>query len=82
MSTINIKCDENDKIIVDDNLRTNLSNIYAIGDVVRGPMLAHKGEEEGIFVAELIGGKATQIKYNSIPSIIYTYPEVASVGCT
>ena len=61
-------------------MRTNVPHIFGIGDVVRGAMLAHKAEEEGIYVAELIAGKPAHINYNAIPSVIYTYPEVAVVG--
>ena len=77
-----IKADDKGRVIVDDHLRTNVPHIYGIGDVVRGAMLAHKAEEEGIFVAELIAGKSAHINYNAIPSVIYTYPEVAVVGET
>ena len=74
----------NDKgmIETDNHNRTNLSSIYAIGDVTNGPMLAHKAEEEGILVAETIAGQNSQINYNHIPNVIYTNPEVASVGMT
>ena len=77
-----VKVDNKGRVIVDDYLRTNVPNIYGIGDVVRGPMLAHKAEDEGIFVAELIAKKPVHINYNAIPSVIYTYPEVAVVGET
>jgi dihydrolipoamide dehydrogenase len=77
-----VKVDEKGRVIVNDHLETNISNIYAIGDVVRGAMLAHKAEEEGIFVAESVAGKHPHINYNAIPGVIYTYPEVASVGYT
>ena len=63
-------------------MQTNVSNIYAIGDVVRGAMLAHKAEEEGVMVAEIISGQKPHINYNLIPNVIYTWPEVASVGKT
>ncbi len=69
-------------IEVDDHCRTNLPNIFAIGDVVRGPMLAHKGEEEGVMVAELIAGQKPHINYDAIPWVIYTSPEIAWVGRT
>lgn len=69
-----VKIDEKGRVIVDDHLQTNASNIYAIGDVVRGAMLAHKAEEEGIYVAEQISGKPCHINYNAIPAVIYTYP--------
>ena len=70
------------QIEVDDHLKTKVDNIYAIGDVVRGAMLAHKGEEEGIFVAELLAGQKPHINYLLIPGVVYTWPEVASVGYT
>lgn len=65
---------------VDEQCKTNISNIFAVGDVVRGPMLAHKGSEEGVMVAERLAGKKTQVNYNLIPSVIYTHPEIAWVG--
>ena len=69
-------------IHVDDQCRCNLPGIYAIGDVVRGPMLAHKGSEEGVMVAELIAGEHAEVNYNTIPSVIYTHPEISWVGKT
>lgn len=74
----------NDKgqVIVNDELQTSASNIYAIGDVVRGQMLAHKAEEEGVMVAELLAGQKPHIDYNLIPGVVYTWPEVAAVGKT
>lgn len=77
-----IKLDKLGRIIVDDNLKTSEDNIYAIGDVIHGPMLAHKAEEEGIFVVETINGQNPHINYKAIPSVVYTWPEVASVGHT
>jgi len=77
-----VKMDERGKVEVDDHLRTNADNIYAIGDVVKGAMLAHKAEEEGVFVAESIMGQKPHINYNLIPGVVYTWPEVASVGYT
>jgi dihydrolipoamide dehydrogenase len=74
--------DEWGVIHVDEQCRTNLPEVYAVGDAVRGPMLAHKGSEEGVMVAELIAGHAAQINYNAVPSVIYTSPEVAWVGQT
>ena len=74
--------DERGFIHVDDQCRTNLPGIYAIGDVVRGPMLAHKGSEEGVMVAELIAGHTAQVNYDLVPSVIYTHPEVSWVGKT
>ncbi|GAA4464676.1 dihydrolipoyl dehydrogenase [Nibrella saemangeumensis] len=70
------------QIEVDNHLRTQVSNIYAIGDVIRGAMLAHKAEEEGVFVAETIAGQKPHINYRLIPGVVYTWPEVASVGYT
>jgi dihydrolipoamide dehydrogenase len=70
------------KIPVDDHLKTKVGNIYAIGDVVRGAMLAHKAEEEGVMVAEQMAGQKPHINYNLIPGVVYTWPEVASVGYT
>ena len=69
-------------IEVNEFLQTSINNIYAIGDVVRGSMLAHKAEEEGVMVAEFIAGQKPHIDYNLIPNVIYTWPEVASVGKT
>jgi len=77
-----VEMDDKGRIKVDDHLRTNVENIYAIGDVVRGAMLAHKAEEEGVFVAETIDGQKPHINYNLIPGVVYTWPEVASVGFT
>ncbi len=73
---------EKGQIVVDDHLRTNVDNIYAIGDVVRGAMLAHKAEEEGVFVAETLAGQKPHMNYLLIPGVVYTWPEVASVGYT
>lgn len=74
---------ERGKVLVDEHtLQTNVPNIYAIGDVVRGAMLAHKAEEEGVFVAETIAGQKPHINYNLIPGVVYTWPEVAAVGKT
>ena len=70
------------KIVVDDHLKTKVDNIYALGDVVRGAMLAHKAEEEGVMVAEQIAGQKPHINYLLIPGVVYTWPEVASVGYT
>jgi dihydrolipoamide dehydrogenase len=70
------------QIPVDDHLKTKVDNIYAIGDVVRGAMLAHKAEEEGVMVAEQLAGQKPHINYNLIPGVVYTWPEVASVGQT
>ncbi|QJP34891.1 dihydrolipoyl dehydrogenase [Nonlabens sp. Ci31] len=77
-----VKINERGQVEVNDHMQTNVPNIYAIGDVVRGIMLAHKAEEEGVFVAEVIAGQKPHINYNLIPNVIYTWPEVASVGKT
>lgn len=79
---IDLKMDDHGRIEVDNQLRTNVPNIFAIGDVVKGAMLAHKAEEEGIFVAEVIAGQKPHIDYNLIPNVVYTWPEVAGVGQT
>jgi dihydrolipoamide dehydrogenase len=73
---------ERGQIPVDEHLRTKVDNVYAIGDVVRGAMLAHKAEEEGVFVAEQLAGQKPHIHYHLIPGVVYTWPEVASVGYT
>ena len=77
-----ISTNERGMIPVDENLRTSQQHIYAIGDVIRGAMLAHKAEEEGVFVAETINGENPHIDYNLIPGVVYTWPEVAAVGKT
>ncbi|WP_288424173.1 dihydrolipoyl dehydrogenase [uncultured Spirosoma sp.] len=77
-----LKADERGKIEVDGNLRTNVPHIYALGDVIRGAMLAHKAEEEGTFIAETIVGQKPHIHYRLIPNVVYTWPEVAAVGYT
>jgi dihydrolipoamide dehydrogenase len=79
---IGVAVDEHGRIIVDQGFATNIPGIYAIGDVIRGPMLAHKAEEEGIALAERLAGQKTSVDYNAIPAVIYTWPEVASVGRT
>ena len=75
-----LKLDERNRIVIDGHYRTNLPGVYAIGDVVTGPMLAHKAEEEGVAAAEIIAGKPGHVNYNVIPGVIYTDPEVACVG--
>ena len=77
-----VQLNEQGQVTVDDHLQTTAANIYAIGDVVRGAMLAHKAEEEGVMVAELLSGQKPHIDYNLVPNVIYTWPEVASVGKT
>ena len=82
LKKMSIKCDNQGRIQVDNKFQTSVKNIYAIGDVIKGPMLAHKAEEEGIAVAEIIAGQSGHVNYNIIPGVIYTSPEVASVGKT
>jgi dihydrolipoamide dehydrogenase len=82
LDKIGVKVDNKGRIETDDHLRTNLENIYAIGDVVKGAMLAHKAEEEGVYVAEVMAGQKPHINYNLIPGVVYTWPEVAAVGYT
>ncbi|WP_420322730.1 dihydrolipoyl dehydrogenase [Flagellimonas sp.] len=77
-----VKLDNRGRVEVNEHLQTNVSNIYAIGDVVKGAMLAHKAEEEGTMVAELLAGQKPHIDYNLIPGVVYTWPEVAAVGKT
>ncbi|ABM94968.1 dihydrolipoyl dehydrogenase [Methylibium petroleiphilum] len=79
---VGLKLDERGAIVVDDDCRTNLPKVWAIGDVVRGPMLAHKAEEEGVAVAERIAGQHGHVNFNTIPWVIYTSPEIAWVGQT
>ncbi len=82
LSKVGIKKDKKGRIEVNKKLQTTVKNIYAIGDVIKGPMLAHKAEEEGIAVAEILAGQAGHVNYNVIPGVIYTSPEVATVGKT
>ena len=82
LDAVKIQTNSSGQIVVNNNLQTSCENIYAIGDVVRGAMLAHKAEEEGTMVAEILAGQKPHINYNLIPNVIYTWPEVASVGKT
>ena len=82
LEKIGINLDGKNRIKTDKNFKTNIDNIYAIGDVISGPMLAHKAEDEGIAVAENIVGQSGHVNYNTIPGVIYTTPEVASIGKT
>ena len=77
-----VKLDDRGRVEVNEHLQTNVSNIYAIGDVIRGAMLAHKAEDEGTLVAEILAGQKPHIDYNLIPGVVYTWPEVAAVGKT
>ncbi|MBO3699463.1 dihydrolipoyl dehydrogenase [Roseivirga sp. E12] len=82
LENVGIKTDDRGRIEVDSHLVTSADNIYAIGDVIKGAMLAHKAEEEGVFVAEVINGEKPHINYNLIPGVVYTWPEVSAVGLT
>lgn len=82
LNNVGIQTDKQGRIPIDDHLRTSVKNIYAIGDVVAGPMLAHKSEEEGIAAIENILGIGGHVNYDAIPGVVYTHPEVASVGKT
>ena len=77
-----MELDDRKRVKVDGHWATNVPGIYAIGDVIAGPMLAHKGEDEGVAVAEVLAGQAGHVNYDAIPSVVYTWPEVASVGKT
>jgi dihydrolipoamide dehydrogenase len=75
-----VKLDNRGRVITDAHYATNVAGIYAIGDVIAGPMLAHKAEDEGVAAAEIIAGQAGHVNYDAIPNVIYTFPELASVG--
>jgi dihydrolipoamide dehydrogenase len=79
---VGILRDQQGRIIVDHHYKTNIQGVYAIGDVIAGPMLAHKAEEEGVACAELMAGRAGHVNYETVPGVIYTHPEIASVGLT
>ena len=81
-AALGLNVTKRNEIVVDDRMRTNVPNVYAIGDCVPGPMLAHKAEEEGVVAAEVIAGKPAHMHYKSIPGVVYTWPEIASVGST
>ena len=82
LSKIGVKKDSKGTIEVNSKFQTSVKNIYAIGDVIKGPMLAHKAEEEGIALAEILAGQSGHVNYNVIPGVVYTSPEVATVGKT
>lgn len=82
LDKVGVKITDRGIVETDKHFRTNIDNIYAIGDVIKGPMLAHKAEDEGVSVAEIIAGKVGHVNYDTIPGVIYTYPEAASVGKT
>ena len=82
LDAVGVKRDERGCIIVDDVFETNVEGIYAIGDVIPGPMLAHKAEEDGVVLAEMLAGQSGHVDYNLVPGVVYTYPEAASIGQT
>jgi dihydrolipoamide dehydrogenase len=82
LDAVGVKRDSRGRVIADPHYRTNVAGIYAIGDIIAGPMLAHKAEEEGVAAAEIIAGQAGHVNYDVIPNVVYTFPEIASVGKT
>lgn len=82
LDKIGVKCDERGRIMTDGSYATNVAGIFAVGDVIEGPMLAHKAEEEAVAAVEMMAGQSPHVNYNTIPSVIYTAPEVATVGAT
>jgi len=82
LKSVGVELDEKNRVKTNNNFQTNIDNIYAIGDVIKGPMLAHKAEDEGIAVAENIAGQSGHVNYDTIPGVVYTTPEVASIGRT
>jgi dihydrolipoamide dehydrogenase len=82
LETMGVQKDPKGRILTDEHFATNVTGIYAIGDVIAGPMLAHKAEDEGVAVAEILAGKAGHVNYEVIPNVVYTYPEVATLGRT
>lgn len=82
LETLGIERDKRGVVQVNDHFQTQVPNVYAIGDLIRGPMLAHKAEEEGVAVAEILAGRAGHVNYETVPSVIYTWPELASVGAS
>jgi dihydrolipoamide dehydrogenase len=82
LETVGVSLDERGRVRTDDHFATNVPGIYAIGDAIAGPMLAHKAEDEGVAIAEILAGKPGHVDYGVIPAVVYTWPEVASVGQT
>ena len=80
LDTVGVALDKRGRVVTDNHYRTNVPGIYAVGDCREGPMLAHKAEDEAVACAELIAGKAGHVNYDAIPSVVYTFPEVATVG--
>lgn len=82
LDKVGVKMDDRGRVITDEKFATNVDGIYAIGDVIAGPMLAHKAEEEGVILAEMLAGQSGHIDYNLVPGVVYTWPEIAQVGQT
>jgi dihydrolipoamide dehydrogenase len=82
LEAVGVQCDQRGRIVVDAQYSTNVKGIYAIGDVIAGPMLAHKAMDEGTALAEILAGQAGQVNYEVIPNVVYTFPEIATVGKT
>jgi dihydrolipoamide dehydrogenase len=82
LEALGVKKDNRGRVMIDEHFRTNVAGIYAIGDVIAGPMLAHKAEDEGVAAAEIIAGQAGHVNYEVIPNVVYTFPQIASVGKT
>jgi dihydrolipoamide dehydrogenase len=82
LEKVGVKLDERKRVEVDEFFESSVEGIYAIGDVIKGPMLAHKAEDEGVILAEMLAGQSGHIDYDKIPGVVYTHPEVASVGRT
>ncbi len=82
LEQVGVSKDNRGRVVVDGHFKTSVPGIYAIGDVIAGPMLAHKAEDEGVAVAEILAGQAGHVNYDVIPNVIYTFPEVASIGKT
>jgi dihydrolipoamide dehydrogenase len=80
LGDVGVKTDNRGRVIVDPHFKTNVPGIYAIGDVIAGPMLAHKAQDEGMVVAEILAGQAGHVNYDAIPNVVYTFPEIATVG--
>jgi dihydrolipoamide dehydrogenase len=80
LEPLGVRQDNKGRVLVDHHFATNVAGIYAIGDVIAGPMLAHKAEDEGVAVAEILAGQASHVNYDVIPNVVYTFPEIASVG--
>lgn len=82
LEELKVEKDKMGRVLVNDHFKTNVDGIYAIGDLIPGPMLAHKAEDEGVAVAEILAGQAGHVNYSTVPSVVYTFPEIASVGVT